>query len=89
MARKGTKVIIYSDTDTVSFYRKTLQYLHDKYHNHPSALSDEPWSAEDKERLSNNDSHGRHAARHAHANRPTMVQTAAGERPWNDGKDVA
>ena len=59
------KVIIYSDSTLDSFYEKTLQYLHDKYHVHPSNLSNQPFSPAEREALSYNDSMGRDLARHA------------------------
>jgi hypothetical protein len=34
-----TKVIILPEEDLDTFYQRTMQYLHAKYHNYPSSLS--------------------------------------------------
>lgn len=60
-----TKVFIYSDSGLESFYEQTLQYLNDKYHTHPSNLSNQPFSPAEREAMSYNDGMGRDLARHA------------------------
>lgn len=60
-----TKVVIYSNANLESFYEQTLQYLHEKYHSHPTMLDYGPLSAEEAARISYYDGLGRDTVRHA------------------------
>jgi hypothetical protein len=66
-----TKVVIYSNTNLESFYEQTLQYLHEKYHTHPTMLNYGPLNADEAARISYYDGLGRDTARHA-ANRHNL-----------------
>lgn len=58
-----TKVVIYSNANLESFYEQTLQYLHEKYHSHPTMLDYGPLTDTEAARISCNDGLGRDAAR--------------------------
>jgi len=60
-----TKVVIYSNTNLESFYEQTLQYLHEKYHTHPTMLNYGPLTPEEAARISYYDGLGRATAKHA------------------------
>ena len=56
-----TKIIIYSDSSLDGFYKQTIEYLHGKYHSHPTTLGK---SQGDPEQGAH-DAQGRDAARNA------------------------
>ena len=41
-----TKIIIYSDSSLDGFYKQTIEYLHGKYHSHPTTLNGQPGNPE-------------------------------------------
>jgi hypothetical protein len=57
-----TKVVIYSNTNLESFYEQTLQYLHEKYHTHPTMLNYGELTAKEAANISYHDAEGRAAA---------------------------
>ena len=71
-----TKVIIMSDTDIElqSYYEGRLQYLHHKYHNHPSNL------------IPGTERHAARGSGHTSAHGDEYYSLPAG---FNCGKDVA
>lgn len=60
-----TKVVIYSNANLESFYEQTLQYLHEKYHSHPTMLDYGPLTADEAARISYYDGLGRDTVQHA------------------------
>ena len=57
-----TKIVIYSESSLDGFCEQTLQYLHDKYHSHPSGLRGVKTTQAQREEMSYNDAQGRGAA---------------------------
>jgi len=60
-----SKVIIIHDDSLENYYERTMDYLHNKYHNYPSNLPKTPLSAEAQSRQSFNTAMGRNAAANA------------------------
>lgn len=60
-----TKVVIYSNVNLESFYEQTLQYLHEKYHSHPTMLDYSPLTEDEAARITYYDGLGRDTVHHA------------------------
>jgi len=84
-----TKVVIYSNANLESFYEQTLQYLHEKYHSHPTMLDYGPLSAEESARISYYDGLGRDTVRHAIKSQRSYQSTwRSNQDSWDLPADV-
>lgn len=84
-----TKVLIYSNTNLESFYEQTLQYLHEKYHSHPTMLDNSPLSAEEAARISYYDGLGRDTVQHAiRSHRSSYYDRNSNQEYWDIPTDM-
>ena len=83
-----TKVVIYSNTNLESFYEQTLQYLHEKYHTHPTMLNYGPLTTEEAARISYYDGLGRDTANHAAKSRNLSHHSRSSGQDWSVPTDI-